>query len=86
MSAESFDSSTASSVAVIHEDDAEDDLDEEEQGQSSPFLIKRQVISMIPSEDEIDDSWSKRQVISTTPSEDEIDDPWNNASGQIDEF
>jgi len=86
MSAASFDSSTASSVAVIHEDDAENDVDEEEQSQSSPFLIKRQVISMIPSEDEIDDSWNKRQVISTTPSEDEIDAPWNNASGQIDEF
>ena len=58
-SAESFDSevSTSSvSAAIIYEDDAENAADDNDESQSTSLLTQRQVISLIPSEDEADTS------------------------------
>lgn len=58
----SFDSEASTSSvasAVIYEDDAENSADDDDESQDNPLLIQRQVISLIPSEDEIDDSWNQ---------------------------
>jgi len=62
--AQSFDSNSSPSVgatsAVIYEDDAENSEDDDAHAQSSPLLIQqRQLIKLIPSEDEDDTSWNE---------------------------
>jgi len=65
-STESFDSSMSSSSSVvstiIHEGVSENSADDEENAQSSPLLIQRQLIKLIPSEDEDDGSWTNRDA------------------------
>lgn len=62
VSVASFDSeASTSSVAavVIYEDDAENATDDDDESQSTSLLTQRQVISLIPSEDETDPSWNQ---------------------------